>query len=201
MPAAVSALPRKRPLPRGFFRRDPVELAPLLLNKLFVAGDRTVRIVEVEAYRGADDPGSHAFRGETPRNASMFGPPGHLYVYFTYGMHHCMNVVCSDVGEGNAILLRAAEPLEGLGEMRVARGPAARTDRELCRGPGRLCQALSIDRTHDGADLVTANLGIRMYDDGTPPPEEPTVTTRIGLSAGADRPWRFLVPGSPWVSR
>jgi DNA-3-methyladenine glycosylase len=173
----------------------------LLLNTLLVAGDRVARIVEVEAYRGADDPGSHAYRGPTPRNATMFGRAGLLYVYFTYGMHHCMNVVSSDVGEGNAVLLRAAEPLEGIELMRLARGPAARRDRDLLRGPGRLCQGMAIDRSHDGADLVTGDRGIRLYEDGTPPPEMPVVTTRIGLSAGAERPWRFFVPGSPWVSR
>ena len=130
----------------------------------------------------------------------MFGPPGHLYVYFTYGMHHCMNVVSSDVGEGNAVLLRAGEPLRGLEAMRVARGARA-VERDLCRGPGRLCHALGVDRTYDGADLVTGDRGIHLLDDGMPPPDVPAVTTRVGLSKAADLPWRFLVPGSPWVSR
>jgi DNA-3-methyladenine glycosylase len=191
---------RRRRLPRRFFRRDPVELAPLLLNKVLVAGRCAVRVVEVEAYRGADDPGSHAFRGPTPRNQTMFGPAGHLYVYFTYGMHYCMNIVASEVGEGNAVLLRAGEPLDGIEHMRAARGPRVR-DRDLCRGPGRLCQALGIDRAHDGADLLTGDRGIRLADDGTPPPDPPLITTRIGLSIATELPWRFLVPKSPWVSR
>ncbi len=175
----------------------------MLLNKVLVAGARAGRIVEVEAYAGAEDPGSHAFRGLTGRNATMFGPPGHLYVYFTYGMHWCANAVCSPSGQATAVLIRALEPLAGMAEMRVARTRGQRHplgDRDLCRGPARLCQALGIERAADGADLVTGDLGIRIADDGTPPSPEPAVTRRIGLSAGADRPWRFYVPGNRYVS-
>ena len=189
---------------RGFYARDPRSVAPDLLGKLLIHDDpsgvrRSGRIVEVEAYCGAADPGSHAYRGETPRNHTMFGPPGHLYVYFTYGMHWCANVVTGEVGEGLAVLLRALAPLDGLAAMAAAR-PRARRPRDLCNGPGKLCQALGLDREFDGADLVTADRGIWLADDGTPPPESPFQTTRIGLSAGAEHPWRWCVPGDPHVS-
>jgi DNA-3-methyladenine glycosylase len=191
---------RRRRLSRSFYRRDPREVAPELLGKVLVHGRLSARIVEVEAYCGGEDPGSHAYRGQTARNATMFGPPGGLYVYFTYGMHWCANAVCGEDGEGVAVLLRAAAPLTGLDEMR-ARRPAARTDRDLCRGPARLCQAFGLDRSFDGADLPTADRGVTMVDDGVPPPEVPSVTTRIGLSAGADLPWRWCVPGDRHLSR
>jgi DNA-3-methyladenine glycosylase len=126
----------------------------------------------------------------------MFGPPGGLYVYFTMGMHFCMNAVCGEEGEGVAVLLRAAVPLRGLDEMR-ARRPAARTDRDLCRGPARLCQAFGVDRELDGADLVRADRGITIVDDGTPPPADPVASARIGISVATDRPWRWYVPGDP----
>ena len=184
----------RRRLGRTFYRRDPREVAPDLLGKVVRLGQAEARIVEVEAYCGSEDPGSHAYRGPTRRNATMFGPPGRLYVYFTYGMHWCMNAVCGRDGEGVAVLLRAAEPLRGIEEMRERR-PAARTDRDLCRGPARLCQALGVDGSFDGADLVTGDRGITLIDDGTPPPEHPTRSTRIGLSAGADLPWRWYVAG------
>lgn len=197
---------RGRPLPRRFYARDSLEVAPELLNKVLVhddpvAGRVAVRIVEVEAYRGSEDPGSHAFRGMTKRNATMFGPPGHLYVYFTYGMHWCANAVCGEVGESSAVLLRAAAPLDGLDRLRANRGAAAKRDRDLCSGPAKLCQAFGIDKAFDGADLVVGDLGLRLLDDGTPPPEAPLVTRRIGLSAGVEHEWRWLVPGDPNVSR
>jgi DNA-3-methyladenine glycosylase len=188
-------------LPRAFYRRDSRELAPLLLGKVLVVGRRRARIVEVEAYAGAEDPGSHAYRGPTRRNRVMFGPAGHLYVYFTYGMHWCANVVSSVEGVGQAVLLRAGAPIAGLDEIRAAR-PAARRDRDLCSGPARLCQALGIGPSDDGADLVRpVPSGPWIGDDGTPPPDEPGVSTRIGLSRGADHPWRWYVPGDPNVSR
>jgi DNA-3-methyladenine glycosylase len=190
----------RRRLPRAFYRRDPREVAPDLLNKLLVRGERIGRIVEVEAYCGEIDPGSHAFRGMTKRNATMFGPPGRLYVYFTYGMHWCANAVCGDEGEGVAVLLRALEPVAGLEQMRAARPRAARA-RDLASGPAKLCQAFSLDGTQDGADLVTAGAGVTVVDDGTPPPVVPGVSGRIGLSAGADLPWRWYVPGDPNLSR
>jgi DNA-3-methyladenine glycosylase len=189
-----------RRLGRSFYGRDPLEVAPDLLNKVLVHEGRAARIVEVEAYRGRDDPGSHAFRGETPRTKVMFGPPGHLYVYFSYGMHWCANAVCGRDGEAGAVLLRAGEPLEGLEAMREAR-PAARRDRDLCSGPAKLCQALGLDRAHDGADLTSADRGVTIVDDGTAPPGDPGVSTRIGLSAGAEHPWRWFVADDPNVSR
>ena len=190
-----------RRLPRRFFAVDSRELAPLLLNKVLVRGERAGRIVEVEAYAGEADPASHAFRGRTARNATMFGPPGHLYVYFTYGMHYCANVVCGPDGEASAVLLRGLTPLTGLDAMRAARGPAARVDRDLCNGPGKLCQALGLDRAFDGADLVTGDRGVGLVDDGTAPPARPGLSGRVGISVATDVPWRFYVPGAVGVSR
>ena len=175
-------------------------MAPDLLNKVLVSGERAGRIVEVEAYLGGIDPAAHTYRGRTPRNEVMYGPPGLMYVYFTYGMHWCANAVCGDEDEGVAVLLRALEPLRGLDEMRAAR-PAARTDRDLCRGPARLCQALDITGVHNGIDLVGGRAGITIVDDGTPPPADPVVTTRVGISVGADSPWRWYVRESRFVSR
>jgi DNA-3-methyladenine glycosylase len=215
-----------RIIDRAFYRRDPREVAPELLNKLLVrrpdsgdggsdgadggsaagggaggigGADRVGRIVEVEAYCGAADPGSHAYRGETPRNRTMFGPPGGLYVYFTYGMHWCANAVCGDEGEGLAVLLRAAAPVAGVEAMFAAR-PKARRERDLCSGPAKLCQAFGLDRAFDGADLVAGDQGVVICDDGTPPPAHPFRTTRIGLTSGAEHPWRWCVAGDPHVS-
>jgi DNA-3-methyladenine glycosylase len=185
---------------RAFYRRDPRAVAPELLNKVLVHGGRAGRIVEAEAYCGAEDPGAHSYRGMTPRNRVMFGPPGHLYVYFTYGMHWCANAVCGQEGVGVAVLLRALAPLAGLDEMRAVR-PAARRDRDLCSGPAKLCQALGLDRSFDGADLVAGDRGVTILDDGTPPPDQPGQGLRIGLSAGAEHPWRWWVRGDPNVSR
>jgi DNA-3-methyladenine glycosylase len=131
----------------------------------------------------------------------MFGPPGHLYVYFTYGMHFCANVVCGPDGEASAVLLRGLTPVSGLEEMRAARGGAARLDRDLCNGPGKLCQALGLDRAFDGADLVSGDLGVLVADDGTPPPTAPGTSGRIGVSVAADVPWRFYVRGAVGLSR
>jgi DNA-3-methyladenine glycosylase len=191
---------RGRRLSRSFYRRDPRVVAPELLGKVLVHGDVRARLVEVEAYCGAEDPGSHTFRGMTNRNATMFGPPGGLYVYFTYGMHWCANAVCGEVGEGVAVLLRAAAPLDGLDEMR-SRRLAARTDRDLCRGPARLCQAFGIDGAFDGADLVRSDHHVTIVDDGTPPPADPVVTTRIGLRSGAELPLRWCTPGDRHLSK
>jgi len=192
----------KRRLPRGFYRRDSRELAPLLLNKVLVHGDRRVRLVEVEAYAGADDRGSHAYRGLRPRNATMFGPPGHLYVYRSYGMHWCANVVCGDEGWASAVLLRGATPLTGLDEMYSSR-PGIVRERDLAGGPGRLCQALGIDGSFDGTDIVKGTDGVLIRDDGTLPPEDPGVSTRIGLSPGKgdESRWRYYVRGAVGVSR
>jgi len=200
---------RGRTLPRRFYARDPRDLAPQSLNKLLVAtgpeagsamGRVAARIVEVEAYLGSLDPASHAFRGRTPRNGSMFGPPGHLYMSFTYGIHWYTNVVASLPGDAGAVLLRAAAPVAGLDVMR-SRRVRARRDRDLCAGPARLCQAFAITGGHDGADLTRGSL--RIVDDGVPPPSEPLATARIGLAPGRGDTvgWRFLVPGDPHVSR
>lgn len=176
-------------------------MAPELLNKVLVRGALSARLVEVEAYAGAEDPGSHAYRGMTARNAVMFGPAGHLYVYFTYGMHWCANVVCGDDGTASAILLRAGEPLSGLELMRERR-PKSRTDRDLCRGPARLAQAFALDRAVLGVDLTRRDPALPwLADDGTPPPNPVSQTTRIGLSNGAAHPWRWHVPASRFVSR
>ena len=193
---------RGRTLSRRFYSRDSRELAPLLLNKVLVHGDRTVRLVEVEAYAGSEDPGSHAYRGMRPRNATMFGPPGHLYVYRSYGVHWCANAVCGDEGWASAVLLRGATPLTGIEEMYACR-PGIVRDRDLCGGPGRLCQALGIDGTFDSTDIVKGTDGVLLCDDGTPPPDDHGVSTRIGLSLGKgdQSPWRYYVRGAVGVSR
>jgi DNA-3-methyladenine glycosylase len=177
-------------LARSFYARDSPVVAPDLLNKVLVAGDCAGRIVEVEAYR-SDDPASHTFRGRTPRNATMWGPGGLLYVYFTYGMHFCANVTTSVEGDGQAVLLRAIVPVRGIDVMRSRR--PGRADRILTDGPAKLCQALAIDRHQDGLDLTT-DPGVTIVDDGTPPPVDPLVTPRIGISVAVDVPWRWLVP-------
>jgi DNA-3-methyladenine glycosylase len=206
MPQSESGAPRPREpkrLGRGFYRRDSVSLAPLLLNKLLVRPDgRAGRIIEVEAYRGSQDPASHAYRGRTARNEVMFGPGGFLYVYFCYGVHWCANIVCGPAGVAQAVLLRALEPVGGLELMRAARWRTQRRqdDRDLCRGPGRLCQAMGIDRSFDGADLVGRDL-LWVADDGVAPPLAPAVGPRVGISVAQDLPWRFMVDGHPGVSR
>ncbi|NID13885.1 DNA-3-methyladenine glycosylase [Luteibacter yeojuensis] len=188
-------------LPRSFFHRDARVVAPELLNKVLAGADgRAGRIVEVEAYVGAIDPAAHTFRGKTKRNAVMFGPPGHMYVYFTYGMHWCCNTVCGDEGEGSGVLIRALEPLAGIERMREAR-PKVRRDRELCSGPARLTQALGITGEQNGIDLVRARDGYTVLDDGTPPPENVPGSARIGIREGTDLLWRWLVAGNPHVSR
>jgi DNA-3-methyladenine glycosylase len=188
---------------RALLGGDPVDVAPQLLGMRLEAGDVAGRIVEVEAYRGADDAASHAYRGLTTRNRSMFGPPGLLYVYFTYGMHHCSNVVCRGEGQAGAVLVRALAPLSGLDAMR-ARRPRARRDTDLCSGPGKLCQALGIDRGFDGLDLLDPSGPARLVDDG--PRLAPAIGrgTRIGIAPSipsAGEPWRFFVLGDPNVLR
>ncbi|MEQ8839739.1 MAG: DNA-3-methyladenine glycosylase [Acidimicrobiales bacterium] len=189
-----------RRLGRSFYSRPTLEVAPELLNKVLVAPGVAGRIVEVEAYRGSDDPGSHAFRGATPRTAVMFGPAGHFYVYFTYGMHWCANVVTDAGGTPGAVLLRAVTPLRGVEVMRRRR-TAARRDVDLGNGPAKLAQAFDLGRGHDGADLVRAEHGVSIRDDGVDPPTRPAVGTRIGLSKGGDLPWRFGVTGAVELSR
>lgn len=184
------------PLPRSFYRRPSVEVARDLIGRLLVRrldGAALVgRIVEAEAY-GPDDPASHSYRGETPRNRSMFGPPGHAYVYRSYGVHHCLNAVSLPP---TAVLIRALEPLEGLERMSRRRG--VDHPRLLCAGPGRLCQALGIDLSLDGMDL-TAGEGLWIARGR--PAEVVVATRRIGISVAVDRPWRFVEAGSRFASR
>lgn len=155
-----------------------------------------VRIVETEAYTQTDA-ASHSYGGRTPRTDVMFGPAGHLYVYFTYGMHYCMNIVCGRDGEGAAVLIRAVEPLEG--EAVLALGRAGRTGLELTNGPAKLCQALGIDKSWNGHDLHQAPLRLKIQ----PPLASEAIvqTTRIGISAARDVPWRFFIRDNPYVSR
>ena len=177
-------------LPRPFFARSALEVAPELLNKVLVAdGEVAGRIIEVEAYEGTDDPASHGFNGRTERNAVMFGEPGHLYVYFIYGMHWCANVVCGEDGVCSAVLIRGLLPVRGLDLMRERRG-IHHPDGALCDGPAKLCQALAIDTTDDGADICGGR--IRIVDDEIAAPPRPLTTQRIGISNATEKPWRFL---------
>ena len=188
-----------RPVPRSALAADGRVVAPMLLNKLLVHDAVAGRIVEVEAYAGSEDPASHAFRGMTPRTEVMFGPAGHLYVSFTYGMHWCANVVCGEDGTATAVLIRAVAPVDGIEVMR-SRRLAARRDRDLTNGPAKVCQALAIDGDHNGADLVRGDRGVLLLDDGTPPPARPATSTRIGISAGVEHEWRWYVADDPYVS-
>jgi DNA-3-methyladenine glycosylase len=176
--------------------RPPNEVAPTLLGAVLRHGPVAVRLTEVEAYDGAADPASHAARGRTARNAVMFGPPGHLYVYFTYGMHWAANVVCRGEGTASGVLLRAGQVVDGLETAQARRGRSS--VRDLARGPGRLCQALGLDAAHRG---------VYLFGDGpvtlTPaadPPEPVEQGPRVGVSVEADRPWRFWISGDPFVS-
>ena len=202
MPVRDSSPPADAlPLTRAFYARDPRCVAPELLNKVLARDDgRAGRIVEVEAYCGAEDPAAHSFRGPTRRTATMFGPAGHMYVYFIYGMHWGANAVCGEVGEGVGVLLRAIEPLGDVAAMRAARGGTAR-DRDIGSGPGKLSQALGITGQFDGADLVTGDAGFHILDDGMPPPRQPVAAPRIGISRAKEHPWRWYVAGNPHVSR
>jgi len=187
---------------------DALDVAPTLLGCLFSTGGVTLRITEVEAYRGSIDPGSHAFRGRTGRNATMFGPPGHLYAYFSYGMHVCANIVCSPEGEASAVLLRAGQIVDGIELARERRG-AAVPDRDLARGPARLTVALGIELADDGAAIrlpgrtATQEASTRF---SLQEREEPSVfesgprTGVGGAGGGGEYPWRFWIPGDPTVS-
>jgi len=189
------------PLPHAFYDRAAVEVARDLLGKMLwrrtEAGLTAGIIVETEAYDGANDPASHAWRGQTPRNAVMFGPPGHAYVYFTYGMHYCINAVTGPVGQASAMLLRAIQPTVGLDLMRERRG-AHISDRDLARGPGRLCQALGVTTSDNGTDLAGDALWISETLDI--PTLSIAATPRIGITRAAERPWRFVVCNSRYVS-
>jgi DNA-3-methyladenine glycosylase len=179
-------------LPRAVFERDPVELARELVGTLLLVSEIGGIIVETEAY-GPEDPASHSFRGRTPRNGSMFGPAGHVYVYRSYGMHWCVNVVCKPTG--SAVLIRALEPRSGIGEMRKRRG--VEPVRLLCAGPGRLCQALDITGAHDGLAVNEAPFHIL----GRSGEIDVVVGPRIGITRAAEKPWRFGLVGSPFLSR
>jgi len=190
--------PRRTRLPRAFYRHDTVHVARDLLNKVLAMPDgRAGRIVEVEAYCAGIDPAAHTYRGRTARNATMFGEPGHMYVYFTYGMHWCANAVAWEHTPGAGVLIRALEPIAGVDAMHDARGGVS--ERLLCSGPARLTQALGITGDLNGADLVKG-AGPRIYDDGTAPPLHPIATPRIGIRHGLEHLWRFVVPGNLHVS-
>ncbi|HUN32236.1 MAG TPA: DNA-3-methyladenine glycosylase [Trebonia sp.] len=190
-------------VPREFFDRPAEQVAPDLLGCVLehetAEGLVAVEISEVEAYAGEADPASHAYRGRTARNGVMYGPPGHAYVYFTYGMHFCVNLVCLPEGTPHAVLLRAGRVIAGE-ELARSRRAAAVTARDLARGPARLCQALDIDRDLDGADacVATSPLRIRVASDAT----GRTIRSgpRIGISRAAEVPWRFWLEGDPTVS-
>ncbi|GLW06333.1 putative 3-methyladenine DNA glycosylase [Microtetraspora sp. NBRC 13810] len=198
----------ERPLPREFFDRPSHEVAPDLLGKVLVHGPVAVRLTEVEAYGPpGTDPASHTYRGRTKRNAVMFGPPGHVYVYFTYGMHYCVNLVCLPEGLGSAVLIRAGEVVEGVEAARARRGPVVR-DRDLARGPARLTVALGLGREHNGLDACDGG-ALRILE-GDPPADPPGVVgerppvilagPRTGISTAVETPWRFWFAGNPTVS-
>jgi DNA-3-methyladenine glycosylase len=192
-----------RRLTRAFLAGDVLDVAPALLGATVTHAGVTVRLTEVEAYAGTSDPGSHAFRGPTPRTAVMFGAAGHLYVYFTYGMHWCANVVCGPEGEASAVLLRAGEVVAGE-ELAAARRTGVRP-RDWARGPARLATTLGLDGRHTGLDLCAPDGAVRLHS-----PDQPVATDavrsgpRVGVSgAGGDGtayPWRFWLDGEPTVS-
>jgi DNA-3-methyladenine glycosylase len=202
VPAQGTAGLSRRRLPRSFYDRSSVEVAPDLLGRILVRllpdGTRlSGTIVETEAYEPGD-PASHGFRRKGLRNATMFGGPGHLYVYFTYGNHWMMNAVCLPVDIPSAVLLRAVRPLEGLEEMARRRGRDREVD--LASGPGKLCQALGVDRSQDGEDLVRGRTV--WIEAGSPAaPGDVAVGIRVGVNVGLDREWRFRLEGDPFVSK
>jgi DNA-3-methyladenine glycosylase len=186
--------------PKTFYRRETAQVARDLLGAWLVHGEVGGVVVETEAYLGSEDPASHAFRGPTPRSSVMFGDPGHAYVYFIYGNHYCFNVVAHPPGRAGAVLIRALEPRLGLDLMRTRRGSC--TMRDLTRGPGRLCQALGIDRTLNGADLSGGFLRCGPLPGGQSAPlGRPCRSARVGLTRARHEPLRFFLEGNPHVSR
>ena len=208
---AAAQLRKLQPVARRFYDRDPKLVAPQLLGKLLIRrqGRKLLagRIVEVEAYLGQDDPASHAFRGPTDRNRVMFGPPGFAYVYFTYGMHYCVNVTCFEEGTAGAVLIRALEPLAGIEDMAVNRDlnlsletEHVRVLRNLTSGPARLCEALDITRARDdGKDLASPKSDLWIASDLSRSGEI-ACSPRVGITQAADWPLRFYVVGNPYVS-
>ncbi len=198
-------LPAGSIFPRSFYQRPTLRVARDLLGKYFVRVDGKAvlagRIVEVEAYLGSTDPASHAYRGRTKRNEVMFREGGFLYVYFTYGMHYCANVVTGREGSGSAVLIRALEPVAGITRMARYRKLDAhtRSPRMLTSGPARLCQALRIDGNQNGLDLQGPEMYIMKGPETVPP--EIGSSPRVGISAGAEKPWRFFITGNPFVTR
>jgi DNA-3-methyladenine glycosylase len=192
---------KPRILPRKFYARGTVKVAKDLLGKHLVRVQGRNRmegkIVEVEAYRGLDDPASHAFRGPTPRNAPMFGKPGHAYIYFTYGNHYCLNITTQDVGTPGAVLIRAMQPLEGLAEMRRLRPNMP--DSNLTNGPGKLTKALGIDKSLNEVDMTKR--GILFVTESDEAIFDVAKSARVGISKGRDRLWRFYVAGNSYVSK
>jgi DNA-3-methyladenine glycosylase len=177
-----------------FFARSVHEVAPDLIGVTLLVDGVGGPIVEVEAY-DHEDPAAHGYRGRTERNASMFGPPGHAYVYRSYGIHWCLNLVCEEEGSASAVLIRALEPAHGLDEMRSRRG--LEDARLLCSGPGRLCQALAVTRAHDGLPLDRRPFQLHARE------TEPEIATglRVGITRAAERPWRYALAGSRFLSR
>ncbi|SRR5712691_971005 len=196
-----------KPLSRDFYARDPRVVSRDLLGKVLVRQEGknllAARIVEVEAYLGEGDPAAHAAAGRTPRNAVLFGPPGHSYVYFIYGNHYCFNVSCLPDGIAGGVLFRALEPLAGIEEMAQARGVSIKGKgdlRKLTSGPGRLAEAFGITRTRDnGKDLTRAGSDLFVADDGFHPPSVQT-TVRIGITKAAKRPLRYVIAGNEFAS-
>jgi DNA-3-methyladenine glycosylase len=198
-------------LRRAFFNRDPRIVSCELLGKLIVRRDGRKqlagRIVEVEAYLGADDLAAHAAAGHTARNAVLWGPPGHSYVYFIYGVHYCLNISCLPEGEAGCVLIRALEPVSGIAEMAKARELAdidytsMRDLRKLASGPGKLCEALGITRPRDNdKDMLSPESDLQVMGDGFRV-EKVAVTPRIGITKSAEMPLRYLIAGSPFLSR
>jgi DNA-3-methyladenine glycosylase len=181
-------------LDRGFFDRSVHEVASELIGVTLDVDGVGGPIVEVEAY-DSEDPAAHGFRGRTPRNASMFGPPGHAYVYRSYGIHWCLNFVCEGEGSPAAVLIRALEPTHGIDEMRRRRG--LDDPRLLCAGPGRLCQALGVTREQDGLPLDQPPFELLPPDS----PREIVTAPRIGISVATDLPWRYCAAASRYLSR
>jgi DNA-3-methyladenine glycosylase len=185
-------------LPRRFYARDTVQVSRDLLGKVLAHGETAGIIVETEAYLGGDDLASHSAVGITPRTQVIFGPPGHAYVYLSYGMHECLNIVAEREGQPGCALIRAVEPVEGIEIMR-ARRPGIRTDRDLASGPGRLTKALAITRAHNGVDMTRGELTVHRPRHQRE--FEIEVTPRIGITKCADWPLRFIIRGNKYVSR